>query len=121
MISSAMLDTLLSSASSARFKRNLRLCAAMASAVATLSLLSCTSSTVLVADDAVAVLAQPSPLGYPSSNPIPNSTLATLSKGQRVKITDTRYMKDFMYHEVILADGRRGYVIYKAGSFHVEK
>jgi hypothetical protein len=83
---------------------------------ATLDLLACTSSSVLVADETVPVFSR-----NPSSYPIQNSTLTTLSKGQRVKIKDTRYAKDFMYHEVILADGRHGYVIYMAGSFHVEK
>jgi len=47
--------------------------------------------------------------------------LATLSRGQRVKITDTGYGKDYTCYEIIVAGGRHGYVIYTAGSFHVEK
>jgi len=45
------------------------------------------------------------PLGYPSSKPIPNSALATLSRGQRVKIffTDTGYGKDYTCYEIIVA------------------
>jgi hypothetical protein len=48
-------------------------------------------------------------LGYPSTKPVPNSAVATLSKGQRVKITKTRYEKDFMYDEVVLAAGSTGH------------
>jgi hypothetical protein len=79
------------------------------------------STSSLVADDTVAVPEKPYPLDYPSTNPLPNAVIATLAKGQRVKVKSTGYGKDFMYHEVALPDGRRGYVIYTAGSFHVEK
>jgi hypothetical protein len=78
------------------------------------------STSSLVVDDTVAVLEKPYPLDYPSTDPVPNAVIATLAKGKRVKVKGTGYGKDFMYYEVALPDGRRGYVIFE-GSFHVEK
>ncbi len=84
--------------------------------------MACTSSPVaLVADDTVAVMEKPSPADYPSTNPIPNTVIATLAKGERVSVKGTGYGKDFMFYEVVLPDGRRGYVIYGTGSFHVRR
>jgi len=60
------------------------------------------------------------PARLPAHQPVPNTVIATLEKGQRVKVKGTGYGKDFMWHEVALPDGRRGYV-FGDGSFHVEK
>jgi Bacterial SH3 domain len=83
--------------------------------------LACTPSPTLVADDTVTVLEKPSPLDYPSTHPIPNSVIATLAKGQRVKVKGDGYEKDFRWYEVVLSDGRRGYVIRGVNPFHLEK
>lgn len=81
-------------------------------ALLVLAFVGCTSSpSTLVADDTVAVMEKPSPADYPSTNPIPNTVIAMLAKGERIKVKDTGYNKDFMYHEVVLPDGRRRYVI----------
>src|SRR6267154_3949196 len=78
-------------------------------------------SPMLVADAPLMVLKEPYPAGYPTTKPIPNSIVAALSLGQRVKVTGDGYGKDFMYYRVALPDAGSGYVIYGEGAFHIEK
>ena len=83
------------------------------------ALLSCRSST-LVADDPLNVLEKPYPIGYPSSNPMPNRVVAVLPAGHRAKVKGDGYGKDFKYYEVALPTGETGYLIVGDGRFHVE-
>lgn len=82
-------------------------------------LCACHSST-LVADGPVSVLQNPYPTGDPSTAPMPNSVVATLSVGQRVPVKSVGYGKDFKFFEVALPAGGTGYVFIGDGAFHVE-
>jgi SH3 domain-containing protein len=55
------------------------------------------------------VVDAPFPPGYPSSN---SHKVATLRKGERVRVRGEAYAKDYMYYKVELPNGQRGYVIY---------
>ena len=57
------------------------------------------------------LLEQPYPLGYPSSQPQPNTVLRTLTPGERVAILSDRYEKDFHVYTVRDSAGNQGYVI----------
>lgn len=89
-------------------------------AVVAAAVLACDSS-VLVADGSVTVLKEPYPAGYPSTHPLPNSVVAMLSVGQRVKVKDVGYCKDFKYYKVALPSAGSGYVIFGEGAFHIEE
>jgi len=78
-------------------------------------------SSVLVADGPVPVLEQPYPAGYPSTNPIRNRVVTTLTQGQRVRVQSEGYGKDFKYYKITLPAGGTGYAILGSGSFHVER
>lgn len=92
-----------------------------ASLVAMLGTLWACHSSTLVADGPVTVLENPYPSGYPSTNPMPNSIVATLPAGERVKVKSVGYGKDFKYYKVALPAGRSGYVIFGDGPFHIEE
>jgi len=96
-----------------------RLILAVMAAFALLLGFACSTSS-LVVDDAVAVLEKPYPPDYPSTNPVPNTVIATLEKGQRVKVKGTGYGKDFMYFKVRTANGATGYVISDTGVKYAE-
>lgn len=89
--------------------------------VGMLATLAACHSSVLVADGQVTVMENPYPADYPNTNPKPNSVVATLPAGQRVKVMGEGYGKDFKYYKVALPAGRSGYVIYGDGPFHVEE
>ena len=52
---------------------------------------------------------------------MPNSVVATLAPGQRVKVKSEGYGKDFKYYKIALPAGGSGYVIHGDGAFHVEE
>lgn len=66
-----------------------------ASLVAVLGALCACHSSTLVADGPVTVLENPYPAGYPSTNPMPNSIVATLPAGERVKVRSVGFGKGF--------------------------
>ncbi len=67
----------------------------------------------LVADAEVEVevLAEPSPPGYPSTNPTPNRVVGKITASQRAAIWYSGYEKDYLYYKVRLPDGTWGYVV----------
>ena len=85
-----------------------------------LSLSSCgrEAPRTLIADTQLEVLERPSPVDYPTSNPLPNRVLRTVPKGTRVRVIGHGVEKDFMYYAIELEDGTRGYVINRVGAFH---
>lgn len=66
---------------------------------------------VLEVEQPTELLERPYPLGYPSSEPEPNSVLKVLSPGQRVVILSDSYEKDFHVYKVRDSDGNEGYLI----------
>lgn len=96
--------------------------AAGAAVLMLLAVVSCTRShpRAIVADAPLQVLENPSPLDYPSTNPLPNKVLDTIPAGGRVLVTGRDYEKDYMYYRVTLPDGRKGFVIGRVGAFHEE-
>jgi hypothetical protein len=89
--------------------------------VAVIGMLFACHSAVLVADGPLNVMKEPYPAGYPSTHPMPNSVIATLHLGQRLKVKSEGYGKDFKYYKVVLPAGVSGYVIHGEGAFHVEE
>jgi hypothetical protein len=82
----------------------------------------CTSHRprAIVADAPLQVLEHPSPLDYPSTSPLPNRVLATVPAGGRLLVVGSGYQKDYIYYQVKLADGRKGFVIRGVSPFHEE-
>lgn len=73
---------------------------------------SCTKGErMLQVESPTELLERPYPLGYPSSNPEPNSVLRTLSAGERVAVLSDSYEKDFHVYLVRDVDGIQGFVI----------
>lgn len=75
---------------------------------------------LVITENHIDVLKEPYPLNYPSTKPRPNTVIAVLKKGERVKVINYRYGKDYMVYKIKLQDGRNGYVIYKKDAFRVE-
>lgn len=74
--------------------------------------------SAIIADEPLQVLERPSPIDYPTTNPLPNSVLDTLPPGTRLAVTESGIEKDYMYYRVELPDGRKGFVIGKVGALH---
>lgn len=74
----------------------------------------------IVADVPLDVLERPSPMGFPSSSPVPNRVLETVPVGGKLRVTGRDYEKDYMYYRVKLPDGRTGFVIGRVGALHEE-
>jgi len=74
----------------------------------------------IVASTEVSVLEQPYPAGYPSSNPIPNSTTLSLGSGECIAVHSLSYGKDFLVYEVRGKDGTSGYIVHDSGVEYVK-
>ncbi len=79
----------------------------------------CDNSQIMIIKKQIDVLKNPYPMNYPSSNPMQNSVIDVLSKGERVKILGHIYGKDYLVYKVRLGNGRIGYVIYIEDAFEV--
>jgi hypothetical protein len=77
------------------------------------------TQATLVADGALPVLARPYPIEQVVAHRGPNRSMAVLAKGDRVRVHGVGHEKDFAYYEVVLPDGRTGYVIHRDGALHV--
>lgn len=80
--------------------------------VTVLLLVSCKQNcNLLVLTSKVDVLAHPYPMGYPSSNPMPNSSLDEVGPGE-ICVYEAREEKDFRVYEIKLNNGKTGYIIH---------
>lgn len=70
------------------------------------------SSDCIVTDVPTPVLARPFPSPYGDGSLGPNAEIASLAPGVPARMLDGGYGKDFVYYEVRLANGARGYVIW---------
>jgi hypothetical protein len=80
------------------------------SAISLLTIGACDGSGCIRIDTAVPLLEKPSPLGYPSTRPIPNRVIRMLDPGEYTYSRRT-YDKDFVVYGLELPDGTHGHII----------
>lgn len=90
-------------------------------AVGIVALGACTqASETMLIKGATPLLAKPFPIGYPSTEPLPNSTVANLQPGEQVKVLSVEDGKDFRAYRVVTKSGEEGFVI-SGGDFEITK
>ncbi len=72
----------------------------------------CGEPSTIMVEGPVKLLKNPFPLDYPKSNPQENEIISILSIGDKGKVVDVSYGKDFKVYKVKMESGKRGFLIH---------